>query len=136
MKIGDFGLSCYCDPTKKGLNAFCGTDVFMAPEMLRLSANPSSLDNAFKKRTQNYNSRVDIWALGVVTYEMFFGYVPFDASDQGQRHFDTLFEEPSYGTLAAAATDFIQKCLTKDDKKRPNATVLLGHKWLKEFQDD
>jgi len=49
VKIGDFGLSCYCDPTKKGLNAYCGTDIFMAPEMLRLRDNPSTLNNAFKK---------------------------------------------------------------------------------------
>jgi len=77
---------------------------------------------------------VDIWALGILTYEMFYDKMPFGGKDQGERHYDVLFNEPSYGSLGGAAADFMKKCLTKEDKKRPNATTLLGHAWLKEFQ--
>ena len=47
-KIADFGLSCYCDPTSKGISLYCGTDLYMAPEMLKLKANPSTLPERYK----------------------------------------------------------------------------------------
>jgi serine/threonine protein kinase len=36
VKIADFGLSCYLDPESKGLDAFCGTDPYLAPEILKM----------------------------------------------------------------------------------------------------
>ena len=55
VKIADFGLATYMDPTSKGLNEFCGTDPFMAPEILKISANPSKLPKAYKSMLQRYN---------------------------------------------------------------------------------
>ena len=82
VKIADFGLACYLDPTSKGLNCFCGTDPYMAPEILKMWQNPSSLPSVYKSRLQRYNQKVDVWALGVVTFELLSGgHSPFQADD-------------------------------------------------------
>jgi len=45
---------------------FCGTYEYMAPEM------------ALEK---NYDYRIDIWALGVLLYELVHGKAPFQAEN-------------------------------------------------------
>jgi serine/threonine protein kinase len=78
VKIADFGLSTYLDPMSKGLTQWCGTDPYLAPEMLRLWVNPSSLDAKYKSRECYYDVKVDIWALGVLTFEMLSGgFLPY-----------------------------------------------------------
>lgn len=63
--IGDFGFA------KKGLeytDTRLGTPLTMAPEIL--------MD---EQGEQSYNSKVDLWSIGVVFYEMVFGSSPFFA---------------------------------------------------------
>ncbi len=58
IKICDFGWSA-----EEGLrNTFCGTLDYMSPEML--SNKP-------------HDYRVDIWAMGILLYEMLHGNAPF-----------------------------------------------------------
>ena len=38
-KLADFGLATYCDPTTKGLKGIAGTDIYMAPEIVRQYEN-------------------------------------------------------------------------------------------------
>lgn len=61
----DFGLSRYIDPTAPLLETRCGSEEYAAPEILM---------------GMEYDGRAtDSWALGVVLYAMFHGYLPFDA---------------------------------------------------------
>ena len=48
VKIADFGLSSYLDPRLQGLNRFCGTPGYMAPEVLKHPKNPSTLDTRYR----------------------------------------------------------------------------------------
>ena len=54
VKIADFGLSAYLDPTTKGLNNFCGTDLYMAPEILKSNSNCSTLPQVYKTPLARY----------------------------------------------------------------------------------
>ena len=68
--IGDFGLA------KKGTDiamSCVGSWMMMAPELIRASQNPVA-----------YNSKIDLWSLGIVFYEMLFGKSPFRFEDQAQ----------------------------------------------------
>jgi serine/threonine protein kinase len=54
VKIGDFSLAAYIQPSNDGLKA-CGTLGYMAPEMF----NPKERGPA------RYTEQVDLWSLGV-----------------------------------------------------------------------
>lgn len=58
VKIADFGFSDYFD-FKEGRTLPCGSPLFMSPELL-LSKEP-------------YNQKVDIWAVGVIAYQLLNG---------------------------------------------------------------
>lgn len=60
-KIMDFGLAARLTTRK----TVCGCLYYMAPEILL---------------RKPYNSKVDIWALGVILYEMVFSEVPFEGT--------------------------------------------------------
>ena len=60
-KICDFGWSTeYKDVMRE---TFCGTPLYVSPELL--SGNC-------------YDEKVDLWAIGVLTFEMLTGRIPFE----------------------------------------------------------
>ncbi len=65
LKICDFGW-CIEGKSNEQRETFCGTLEYMAPEML--TSNPS------------YGSQVDVWALGVLLYELRHGQSPFSGN--------------------------------------------------------
>ena len=59
-KICDFGWAVHSPLLR---NTRCGTPLYTCPEMVKEEA---------------YCSKIDIWCLGVLTYEMLFSNVPFE----------------------------------------------------------
>ena len=60
-KLADFGLSNYVYPSEER-NSFCGTPQYLAPEMVE---------------QKGHGPGVDIWALGVLLFELLTGKLPF-----------------------------------------------------------
>jgi len=58
----DFGLAEYC-PKGGYLNEYCGTCYYMAPEVIE---------------ERNYTENVDVWAIGVIAYELLAGDILFN----------------------------------------------------------
>ena len=67
VQIGDLGFSKSLNPEDQ--NSYCGTPLNMAPEILKFQA---------------YDSKIDVWSLGVVMYELLVGSKPFEADTQQQ----------------------------------------------------
>ena len=59
-KLCDFGWSVHSSVQR---NTKCGTPIYTCPEMVKEEA---------------YDSKVDIWCIGVLTYEVLFGRAPFE----------------------------------------------------------
>jgi aurora kinase, other len=66
IKISDFGWSVHTPGNRR--KTFCGTLDYLPPEMI-------------KGGGENwYNEKVDLWSLGVLTYEFLVGEAPFEDS--------------------------------------------------------
>ena len=59
-KIGDFGWAVYSPRDRR--DTFCGTPLYISPELLLGGS---------------YDKQVDIWALGVMTFQFLTGRIPF-----------------------------------------------------------
>jgi serine/threonine protein kinase len=44
-------------------STFCGTPLYLSPELLK---------------GQRYDEKVDLWAIGILAYELFIGNSPFE----------------------------------------------------------
>ena len=80
-----------------------GTAAYMAPE---------------QAKGKPVDKRADIWAFGVVLYEMVTGRLPFQGSDVGDVLASVIKEEPNWTGVPMSVRPLLQRCLEKEPKKR------------------
>ena len=82
-----------------------GTQYYKAPEMLNGSA---------------YDEKVDVWAIGVIAYQLCFGRLPFYSEYASEIIEQILSDEPSYEhpSISSLEVDFLKALLRKDPKQR------------------
>jgi len=112
VKIMDFGLAKMSGDmhlTKAGMTL--GTAAYMSPE---------------QARGENVDQRTDIWAFGVVLYEMLTGQLPFRGEYEAAMMYSILNEEPKYSDdLPPTLKSVLLKALAKDPSKRYHDTTAL-----------
>jgi len=126
IKIIDFGLS-KVRRKHEWISKVGGTPMYIAPECL----------------TRHYTQKCDIWAVGVMVFEMLHGYLPFMAKSKDPRAPILLAKKglnppankkgPNINTkynLSPKAQDFITALIVVDPSKRPDAQECLLHPWL------
>ncbi|EGR32907.1 protein kinase domain protein [Ichthyophthirius multifiliis] len=114
IKISDFGCSVYSPECQR--STFCGTLDYISPEMA--SGN-------------NYGISIDIWSIGVITFEMLTGKPPFIYSNNEQmlqQIREAKINIPSY--ISKDAQNFISNILVKEPDERMNLYQLINHQWL------
>lgn len=126
VKVGDLGLAVFYDLDVVDTNDLVGTPWYMSPEALR----------------KRYCPRSDVWSLGVMTYQMLSGRMPFnDRSNPMSPSLPVLWNEiltkdPDFGGeawdgICAEAKDFVGACLIKGYEDRIGVEECLDHPWLK-----
>merc|ERR1711862_941226 len=115
-KIADFG---WCARLGTFQNKECGSPFYFAPEMVAGAG---------------YDQRVDIWALGILLYEMIVGYSPFSAALTGVETKRRIAKmDFGYGVWCNVPTPvqpLIKHLLCKDPNERPLLLEVLAHPWL------
>ncbi len=106
VKIGDYGLSKFMSVSRHSAQtASVGTVHYMAPEV----------------GSGHYHRGIDIYALGVMLYEMLLGRVPFEGSSMGEVLMKHLTTQPAVDDLPEPFGRVIHKSLAKDPKDRYQA---------------
>jgi hypothetical protein len=111
-KVTDFGLAKsllgQSDLTKTG--SAVGTPSYMAPEQVR-------------GETKTTDQRCDVWALGVIAYQMVSGDLPFKAAGIPQLYETILTKEHidlsvRFSRAKSGLSQVINRCLEKDPENR------------------
>jgi serine/threonine protein kinase len=74
IKLADFGFAS--DKTIDMYNTVCGSPLYMAPEIINIFIGISNEVN----NKSVYDSKCDIWSLGLIIYECYFKFHPFKNS--------------------------------------------------------
>jgi uncharacterized RDD family membrane protein YckC len=103
VKIGDYGLSKFIPLSQHSAQtASVGTVHYMAPEI----------------GSGQYQRGIDIYALGVMLYELLMGRVPYEGSSMGEVLMKHLAAQPEVSDLPEPFGAVIRKALAKDPADR------------------
>lgn len=105
FKLADFGF-CKELGTETMTRTMLGSPLYMAPEILR---------------GEPYSVNADIWSVGVIFFEMLYGFCPYQSNSIATL-ISVIEEQPLYFDSAYNVSPnikrFITKCLQKDDRHR------------------
>lgn len=114
VKLCDFGWAVHSPLLR---NTQCGTPVYTPPEVVRCDF---------------YDSKIDIWCVGVLAYELLYGNIPFEIKS-AQDLVKILQQEihlPSDVEVTDEGKDFILRCMAKNPLERFNIRQVLEHDFL------
>jgi serine/threonine protein kinase len=123
LKLIDFGLSKVIANDMTA--TICGSPAYMAPEIL------------YK---QDYDSNADIWSLGILVYEMTYGFTPFSQSNTIESLKTNIIKSkipfPQVNTMNEQVSEeckhLIRSLLSIDVDTRLNWMTISYHSWISE----
>jgi serine/threonine protein kinase len=124
IKISDFGLARISRDYPRRLprsHSICGSDFYLAPEVIK---------------QEEYGREIDIWAVGVITYVLLSGSLPFfhNVLHKLYRQIverDLSFPEQAWKNVSKGALDFILRLLQVRPGDRLTSEQALSHPWLR-----
>ncbi|EGR28202.1 protein kinase domain protein [Ichthyophthirius multifiliis] len=119
VKLCDFG---WCtEDMENPRNTFCGTYEYMAPEIV------------FR---QQYDYRIDIWALGVLIYEFLHGSAPFKGKSLKEIQLKIQKGDVLFSTqITDLSKSLICKLLQANPLKRISIDDILQHPWMQKMKE-
>lgn len=115
LKLTDFGWSII-NPIGSKRKTLCGTIDYLSPELITL---------------KEYDHTVDIWALGILMFELLVGSPPFEESTKEMTYKrivkgDLIFPN----TVSPDAQNLIQRILQIDSRQRIPIREIKRHPWI------
>lgn len=103
LKVGDYGLSRRVSISQGGdMTQGVGTPNYMAPEI----------------KSGNYTQSIDVYALGVILFEMLTGHAPFDGQSPAEVMMKHLTDKPDLSRAPEAFRSVLEKALDKNPATR------------------
>ena len=131
VKLGDFGIAKGLQSTWEKAKTLVGTPYFLAPEIIT---------------NKPYDAKCDIWALGVLLYELMTFRMPFNAVSLPllSIKINRGVYKPPPSSYSSEIRDLLKKCLTVNPDQRPSIDDILKlpviknriNNFLKEVQYD
>lgn len=114
VKIIDFGFS---NNNKELYNTLCGTPMYMSPEIIA---------------GLKYDSKSDLWSLGIITYELFHNKHPYDTPKSLQQlNHNILHNKILYrNDISPYFLDLLHRLLEMNPTNRIDYDSLLNHPWF------
>ncbi len=119
VKLLDFGLAKAISSETTSLGtAIDATTMSLAPTQAGQILGTAAYMAPEQARGQNVDKRADIWAYGVVLYEMLTGERPFGGPTMSDTLASVLTATPNLSQLPNPARRLLTLCLEKDPRKR------------------
>ncbi|EGD75941.1 serine/threonine protein kinase [Salpingoeca rosetta] len=131
IKLVDFGVCALLQEQVGRRDTVIGTPFWMAPEVILCETSPPG--------TQSYDSKCDIWSLGITCIEIAEGHPPLHKMPAMK----ALMKIPNLRAPTLSSShkwsktfqDFVYKALQKNPKKRPRALELSTHLFVQSVDE-
>ena len=112
VKLGDFGIAKGLKTSLEKATTTVGTPFYFSPEIIN---------------NKPYDTKSDIWSLGVLLYQIMTLKMPFNAQSLPllSIKINRGVYSPPPSTYSAEIKDILKKCLTLDPAKRPSINDIL-----------
>jgi calcium-dependent protein kinase len=126
VKVIDWGLSGYFENQR--MTSAVGTPTYAAPEVMEA------------KGMSEYTESCDLWSLGVLTYVMLSGKVPFHGSILEQlkvmkaERYD--MSSAPWPAIPRDARDFVRRLIKANPADRMSISQACEHRWLQKSRPD
>ena len=128
-KLGDFGVGTKLLLKENYRSSIKGSPYWMSPQVIQ---------------KENYDSKTDIWSLGITCIELTQGEPPFsdlnpnevmDFIGNKKFIFDDFFQKKK-SNYSKEFINFVSKCLEINPEKRANAKELIKHEFIVKYAKD
>ena len=125
IKVSDFGLSKFKEDNNEKMLG--GSPLYMDTNLFEPNVDIKTIEN----------EKVDIWAIGIFAYELFFGKRPFNSPSQSLKELIQILKIGTYkidlkecGKVSKQFLSFLNMCLQRPQKIRPNVNELLFSEFI------
>ncbi len=127
LKIADFGFAKQNHDNQLLHETICGSPLYMAPEIMH---------------NKSYNNQTDLWSIGMILYEMLFGYHPYHDCKKYNELRDKINDDemeipPKNNTnkeTSKECLDLLESLLQKDVTKRISWDEFFNNPWINKYQ--
>lgn len=117
IKIADFGWAVKNVDNKR--YTLCGTLEYLAPEICK---------------EERHDTRLDMWCIGILTYEFLTGYTPFECknktfNEMKPKILEMKYEIPDF--ISVDGKDFIKRLLVYEKDRRMKIEEIHTHPWIR-----